>query len=487
MLRPAAAAPVVPPAAAEKGYRSAPRPGEPSAEAAPIPVPSRALGLPNGTVLARGGDPTARSRPAPPFVPPSPPPSPASPASAPPQDLGLPQGVGPVGGEGGGEAEAKAAWLAKQAAPATGAQTAPPRGAPPQNGPPQMAPPRGAPPQQGAPPRGAPPQASPSQEAPPWGTELVAMAETCNEGVDAACTALGQQDEVKPSGSHPNPTPNPSPDPSPKPRPEPEPEPGPGQARVAREAGRGATECQGPGRAGAGGGDPRRGGAKPRRSALADLDAAAAASRRRGACHLGTAAPRGRPATCAALARNGGQRKARVAQEAGRRVRRHGHLKACAAAACASPPESCGGAAAGPAAAGPAAAGPAAAGPAAAPAAPAAPADRPAATGCCPCRCGRTFGGGGRRRGRQRCGSASVGRRAARPGNGLQPGTTTLTLTLTGYYNPNPNPNPNPATRASGTRVTRYSGRTRRSSSGWRRATWCSRSLTLTHYPNPLP
>ena len=47
------------------------------------------------------------------------------------------------------------------------------------------------------PPMGAPPQASSSQEAPPWGTELVAMAEMCNEGVEAACTALGQQDEAE--------------------------------------------------------------------------------------------------------------------------------------------------------------------------------------------------------------------------------------------------------------------------------------------------
>ena len=325
VLLPAAAAPVVPPPppAAEKGYRAAPRPGEPSADADPIPVPSRALGLPNGTVLARGGDPTARSRPAPAFVPPPPTP----------QDLGPPQGVAPVGGEGGGEA--KAAWLAKQAAaaptpvgagpasapaapaaaPGNGADLppwggelldlaaacnqgvgyacdalqsedkdklewlatrdvvtpgskvqavlapaaaasatraqappvvqappprgAPPQGAPPQNGPPRGAPPQGAPPQNGpprgeggqllgpppgmqgappqqqgpppqtrAPPAGqewvgapppmdAPPQASPSQEAPPWGTELVAMAEMCNEGVEAACTALGQQDEAE--------------------------------------------------------------------------------------------------------------------------------------------------------------------------------------------------------------------------------------------------------------------------------------------------
>jgi hypothetical protein len=43
-----------------KGYRSAPRPGEPSADTAPIPVPSRALGLPNGTVLARGGGSVVR-------------------------------------------------------------------------------------------------------------------------------------------------------------------------------------------------------------------------------------------------------------------------------------------------------------------------------------------------------------------------------------------------------------------------------------------
>ena len=164
VLLPAAAAPVVPPPpAAEKGYRAAPRPGEPSADADPIPVPSRALGLPNGTVLARGGDPTARSRPAPAFVPPPPTP----------QDLGPPQGVAPVGGEGGGEA--KAAWLAKQAAAAPTPVGAGPASAP------------------------AAPAAAPGNGAdlPPWGGELLDLAAACNQGVGYACDALQSEDKDK--------------------------------------------------------------------------------------------------------------------------------------------------------------------------------------------------------------------------------------------------------------------------------------------------
>ena len=39
--------------------------------------------------------------------------------------------------------------------------------------------------------------AATSGDAPAWGAELVAMAEMCNEGVEAACTALGQQDEAE--------------------------------------------------------------------------------------------------------------------------------------------------------------------------------------------------------------------------------------------------------------------------------------------------
>jgi len=72
------------------------------------------------------------------------------------------------------------------------------KGAPPQNGPPR-----------GAPPQGAPPQASPSQEAPAWGSEVVAMAEMCDEGDESACAALGQQDQVLLACLSPQPRPSP--------------------------------------------------------------------------------------------------------------------------------------------------------------------------------------------------------------------------------------------------------------------------------------
>ena len=67
---------------------------------------------------------------------------------------------------------------------------------------------KGAPPQ-GAPPQGAPPQASRSQEAPAWGSEVVAMAEMCDEGDESACAALGQQDQVLLACLSPQPRPSP--------------------------------------------------------------------------------------------------------------------------------------------------------------------------------------------------------------------------------------------------------------------------------------
>eukprot|EP00964_Phaeocystis_antarctica_P057504 scaffold34026_cov39-Phaeocystis_antarctica.AAC.2 len=152
VLRPAAAAPAF--------DRGAPRPGEPAADAGPIAVPSRARGLPNGTVLARGGDAVVReARLAEAAAPPTP------------QDLGPPQGVGPVGGEDGGEA--KAAWLAKLAAAPT------PAGAGPASAP------------------GAAAAAATSGEDPPWAEELLDLATACNQGVGYACDALQSEDLEK--------------------------------------------------------------------------------------------------------------------------------------------------------------------------------------------------------------------------------------------------------------------------------------------------